>query len=485
MQGGPSLDIVPPVPCGFGKLTAMSTSVASAAALYNQGVDHLAAGNAEQAEACWRAALAQDPALAEAHANLAWLADARGEVSAAEAGYRQALALRPNLAPARLNFGGLLMNQRRLPEAEAEFTEAITLRPAEPAPWSNLGGLYAAWQRDAEAELCCRQALLREPGHAKACFNLAYVLLRQGRWEEGWPLLESRDWYAALQSRLELPRWQGEPLAGRRILVGPEAGYGDVIQFARYAPLLRQLGVGHVAVLCPPALAPLLATLEGVDAVLAWDQPAEGGWDCWVPLLSLPHLLGTRVDTVPAALPYLAVTPERRARWADRLPPASLRVGLVWRGSAQFENDAERSLPALATLAPLWQVPGIQFVSLQKGAGEDEAREPPPGQTLLHLGTQIEDFADTAALIDTMDLVISVDTSAAHLAGALGKPCWLLLPAYMTDWRWLQQREDTPWYPGVMRLFRQRQMGDWAPVVEELRRALVDWVTSGTAARRP
>lgn len=460
----------------------MSTSTPSAAELYNEGVDHLGTGDKARAEACWRAALERDPGLAEAHANLAWLAEERGESAVAEAGYRLALDLRPGQARIHLNFGGLLMHLRRLDEAEAAFTQAICLQPEDPAGWSNLGGLYAAWQRDAEAELCCRQALLREPAHAKARFNLAYVLLRQGRWAEGWPHLESRDWYAALQQLLDCPRWQGENLAGRSVLVGPEAGYGDVIQFARYAPLLRQRGAGRITLLCPPALQPLLATLDGVDDVLDWDQlraGEQGPWDCWVPLMSLPHVFETRVDTVPAVLPYLSVPQERRMRWSQRLdavPAGMRRVGVVWRGNPRFENDAERSLPSLASLAPLWEVSGVRFVSLQKGAGEDEARHPPAGQPVQDLGSACQDFADTAALIEAMDLVITVDTAAAHLAGALGKPCWLLLPAYMSDWRWLRQREDTPWYPGVMRLFRQPAMGQWAPVVDRVRDALADGV---------
>lgn len=460
----------------------------SAVDLFYQGSEHLQAGDATQAEACWRAALEQDPQMAEAHANLAYLHDERGEWAQAEASYVRALELQPDHAQLHLNYGTLLAGRKRLDEAEAAYTHAIELDPDAPAGWSNLGGLYVGMKRDAEAELCCRQALARDPEHAKARFNLAYVLLRQGRFEEGWPSLEARDWYAALQAQLNCPRWLGEPLQGQSLMIGPEAGYGDMIQFARYAPLLKARGAARITLLCPPALKPLLLTLQGVDAVLAWDEamPAEG-WDCWTPLLSIPLYCGTRLENIPADLPYLQALPERRARWQARLPAEGLRVGLVWKGNPRFENDADRSLPSLDVLQPLGEIAGVHFISLQKGEGEDQARHPPAGLTLLHLGSEIEDFADTAAIVAGLDLVICVDTALAHLAGALGRPCWVLLPHYKTDWRWLEGRSDTPWYPGLLRLFRQGPGQDWASVVAEVQGALSRRVQglAGTPSARP
>jgi hypothetical protein len=207
-------------------------------------------------------------------------------------------------------------------------------------------------------------------------------------------------------------------------------------------------------------------------------MPAEG-WDCWTPMLSLPLHCGTRLNSIPATLPYLQAMPERRARWQARLPTQGLRVGLVWKGNPRFENDADRSLSGLELLAPLGAVAGVQFISLQKGEGEDQARHPPAGLSLLHLGSEIEDFADTAAIVAGLDLVICVDTAVAHLAGALGRPCWVLLPHYKTDWRWLEGRSDSPWYPGLLRLFRQGPGEDWTAVVEEVRLALADWAASG------
>jgi ADP-heptose:LPS heptosyltransferase len=309
--------------------------------------------------------------------------------------------------------------------------------------------------------------------YAKAHFNLSYLLLRQGRFEEGWQCLEARDWYAALANRLSCPRWQGQSLVGKSMLIGYEAGHGDMIQFCRYAKLLKTQGVAHITLLCHPALKTLLLTLDSVDVVIAFDESLpEFAWDFWTPLLSLPFYCQTRAESIPAEIPYLQADAALLAKWRAVLPEGKLRVGLVWKGSPNFENDAERSLASLDLLAPLGAVKQVSFVSLQKGAGEQEAMQAPAGLSLLHLGSQMRDFADAAAIVENLDLVICVDTAMAHLTAALGRPCWLLLPNYMTDWRWLAEGASSMWYPGVMRLFRQPVSGDWAPVIAELVKAL-------------
>jgi hypothetical protein len=439
------------------------------------------------AEADLREALALVPTLAEAHANLAWLLERRGAIEEALVHYRLASSLQPDNARIQLNYGALLAELKQHGQAEASYRQALALDPDLPGGWSNLGALLALTGRDTEAEASFRIALAKDGAHALAHFNLAGLLLRQGRFEEGWQHLEARDWYAALVRQLDCPRWQGEPLAGRSVLVGYEAGHGDMIQFCRYVTLLRERGAARVDLVCHPALKTLLATLEGVGKVMAFDEAwSREGYDFWVPALSLPHLFNTRLDTMPARLPYLRAPEDRIAYWrkalAQQCPGPQLRVGLVWHGNPDFQNDPERSLPGLQWLAPLWGVPGIQFISLQKGRGETEAREPPPGRPIVELASELSDFADTAAVVTQLDLVISVDTAVAHLTGALGKPCWVLLPAYMPDWRWLEGRSESPWYPGVMRLFRQPQAGDWAPVVAAVRSALAQWASRG--ARR-
>ncbi|NJA88518.1 tetratricopeptide repeat protein [Rhodocyclus tenuis] len=477
--------------------------------LFFAGNQRLQEGDAAHAEAHFRAALALRPDFAEALANLAFLREQAGAPAEAEHYYRQTIALLPDCLQPYLNLSSLLLDGRRFADAEALLRQAQALAPTAPAVWSNLGALHACLHEDAAAEACYRAALRLDPEHTNSRFNLSYLLLRQGRFAEGWEAFEARDWYGVLTRHFLCPRWQGEPLQGKSILLGIEAGHGDMIQFARYASLLKAAGARHIAIVCHPALKALFARLRDADEILAFDEDIpRDGWDYWTPALSLPYYCQTRAATIPAPIPYLSADPQRVAYWAPRLPVrragGEALVGLVWKGSVGFENDTERSLPALATLAPLARVGGIRFVSLQKGQGEDEAHRPPDGMDMTPLGESLADFADTCAVIDALDLVIAVDTAVAHLAGAMGKPCWLLLPDYRTDWRWLTEREDSPWYPGRMRLFRQaagryRQaargpaaeamlvapagaasVGDspaqrWAPVIERVADALAEW----------
>jgi hypothetical protein len=371
--------------------------------------------------------------------------------------------------------GVRLLASRDAAGAEQSFRAVLRLVPEEPAAWTNLGVALASLKRDIEAEQCHRMAIRLKPDYRNARFNLAYVLLRNGRYDEGWSCLEARDWYANLAALLPFPRWQGESLAGKRLLIGIEAGHGDMIQFCRYATLAKAGGATRVGVLAHPALANLLLSYAALDEIFPADQKLpQDGWDYWVPPLSLPYHFATRLDCVPAPLPYLSADPARIERWrpkiesAEKSAVAVRRVGVAWRGSVGFENDAERSLASLAVLAPLAEVPGVRFYSLHREARPEDLAP----LAAVDLGTDIADFADTAAIIAQLDLVISVDTAVAHLAGAMAKPCWVLLPDYQTDWRWLSTRTDSPWYPGVMRLFRQPRRGDWNSVVQQVRVAL-------------
>ena len=440
----------------------------------------MAEGQEAPAEERFRTALAQMPDFYEANANLGLLLNRQRRWAEAEYHYREALALCPEQPQTYLNLGGMLAECKRFDEAEALYRQALENDPVAVTLWSNLGVLLACRQQEAEAETCYRTALALQEDYATAAFNLAYLLLRQGRMEEGWSRLEARDWYAPLERYLQFPRWRGEALAGKSLLIGVEAGHGDMMQFARYAALIKAQGASRVGVLCHPGLARLFTTLVGADDIFPLDRPVPAeGWDYWSPPLSLPFYFETRLDSVPADLPYLSPDPELVAQWAPVLAnddPQALKVGLVWKGSVGFENDADRSLPSLELLAPLGAIPGIRFISLQKGAGETEAQQPPAGLPLLHLGGQVTDFADTAAIVSQLDLVIAVDTGVAHLTGALGKPCWVLLPWYKADWRWLKDRSDSHWYPQVMRLFRQPAMGDWESVIADVTEALRTWV---------
>lgn len=459
----------------------MPVDRATAEALFHEGNRHLADGRLTDAGQCFENALALAPDLAEAQANLAIVLERQGMVDAAEAAYRRALDLNPGHLQIYLNLGVLLTNGKRFRDAEAIYRQALAQTPDAPAAWSYYGVMLACAKREMEAESCYQTALQLDPDYRPARFNLAYLQLRQGRLAEGWASLEARDRYDNLRRHFNFPRWRGEALSGETIVIGFEAGHGDMIQFARYASLLKRMGAAEVALICHPGLQRLFGTLAGVDRLLAVgeDIPTEG-WDFWTPPLSLPHYCRTTLDTIPASVPYLSAEPAGIADWAARLSGNGRRVGLVWKGNPRFENDADRSLPDLSVLAPLGGLAGIDFISLQKGTGEDEALAPPPDLHLQAFGGQLTDFADTAALIANLDLVISVDTAVAHLAGALGKPCWVLLPDFRTDWRWLTGRNDSPWYPSL-RLFRQPAGGDWLPVVSEVQQALESWLKPPSA----
>ncbi|HEV7816681.1 MAG TPA: tetratricopeptide repeat protein [Janthinobacterium sp.] len=456
----------------------MNNFIAQAEALFYDGNRRMDANDDKGAEDYFRLALHLVPNFGEALTNLALLRERAGAADEAETYYRRALELLPWNAGIYLNLGSLLLKRKRLAEAEANYRKALLLEPDSPNAWSLLGAALACMQREEEGERCYAQALQRDPDFARARFNLSYLLLRQGRLEEGWRHFEARDHYRHLEAHFTCPRWRGEALTGKTIVIGFEGGYGDLIQFSRYAALLKERGAERVTLIAHPLVASLMRSVSGVDEVLAVNREIPvNAWDFWTPVMSLPYYFGTRLDSVPAPIPYLAADAALAAKWAALLPPSGRRVGLSWKGNAKFENDADRSLPALALLAPLAAPAasgGLHFVSLQKGPGEDEAHSPPPGLTLLPLGAGLQDFADTAALVANMDLVISVDTAVAHLAGALGKECWTLLPDYRSDWRWLSGRGDTPWYPH-MRLFRQPSGGGWEPVIAAVAQALAAW----------
>jgi Tfp pilus assembly protein PilF len=452
---------------------------AAAVVLFRAGEQYLQAGAWQKAEQSFRHALALNVQFAEARANLGYVLDQAGAHTEAESHYRTALTLVPHHATVHLNLGAMLALQKRHAEAEACYAAALALEPDSSAVWSNLGALNLNLKRDDTAEACLRHAIVLDPTNARARFNLAYLQLRHGNFEEGWALFEARDWYKGLERQLAFPRWQGEALARHALLVTYEAGHGDVIQFSRFIPLLKALGASHITLLCHPALKSLLGGLQGLDAVCGFNEslPPQA-FAYWMPLMSAPHYLGTRLDTVPALLPYLHADPVRLVQWTSHLPATdALRVGLVWKGNPQFENDSDRSLPHLQSLAPLWRVPSVHFVSLQKGAGEGDIAQCSAHQPLTELGSHMQDFADAAAIVAQLDLVIAVDTAMAHLAGALGKPCWLLLPWYMTDWRWGAEGVNSMWYPDVMRIFRQGADCDWGPVIAAVARALLERTT--------
>jgi Flp pilus assembly protein TadD len=446
---------------------------AKVATLVLEGNRLLQAGNAEGAKECFRHARALIRGFSEALANLASLLKQSGAREDAEKYYGWAAALLPDITRIHVDPNLPLEKQNRFTEAEAACLQALRLAPDSPGAWTNLGVLLARMKRDDESERCYRTAIGLNEGYSNAYFNLSYVLLRRGRFEEGWRCLEMRKSHGFLDNYFTFPRWHGEPLHGKSLIIGFEGGHGDMIQFCRYATVLKAMGATRISLTCHPGLKTLFETLSGVDEVLSFpEEVPASGWDFWTLPLSLPYYCQTRLHNIPAPIPYLKADPARVAKWSLLLPTSGFRIGLAWKGNPNFENDEDRSLPSLDVLAPLGAVPGVHFISLQKGQGEEEAQRPPSGLRLFALGGALRDFADTAAIMACLDLVISVDTAAAHLAGAMGKPCWVLLPDHLTDWRWLTGRTDSPWYPKTMRLFRQSPGGGWSQVVAALLKSL-------------
>jgi tetratricopeptide (TPR) repeat protein len=397
---------------------------------------------------------------------------------------------RPDWVLAHHLLGFVLADLGLTDAAIAEFRRVVAMCPGPAAGWANLGMmLKVQGQFDAAIE-AYDKAIAREPQGARIKVNRAVVLLQAGRFSEAWPDYE---WRLSLPGHQALDRERLLPavstvgdLTGKTILVTHEEGFGDTLQFLRYVPLLAEHGA-RVVVWVPQPLERVLRCVPGVAAVLSGNQ-SELQFNFHCPFLSLPRAFETTLETIPATVPYLFADPAMAAGWAARLPVGGVRVGLVWAGQARpwlpgFDVvDARRSMP-LATLAPLAKVPGASFVSLQMGAGAKEVKEPPPGLSLFDAMSDTMDFADTAAIIANLDIVVSVDTSVVHLAGAMGKPV-MLLDRYDNCWRWLSGREDSPWYPGL-RIFRQERLGDWRPVVARVAMALTRLAAGGHPCPAP
>ncbi|HYZ21741.1 MAG TPA: tetratricopeptide repeat protein [Rhodopila sp.] len=444
----------------------------------NLGLALLALRQADNALSCHRRALLLDPDSADAQNNLGMTLYAQGHLAEAENAFRAALRLDPSHANATLNLGTMQQLKDRPEAAEALFRQALALGVDPARGRANLALSLLEQVRPQDAEACCREALAADPSSPQARTNLSLALLMQGRLTEGWQEYEARWAVEALAGPtgvrvpvLPQPRWTGQQLNGEAVLLWAEQGFGDVLQFCRYAPMVARAG-GRVVLVVPAALKRLMATLDGVAEVLSEHDGMLPPFDHHCPLLSLPHAFGTTLETIPAPAQYLSGDPRP---WADVLAGMSgLKVGLVWAGRSRTEQphavaiDRRRSM-RLADMLPLLSVPGCSFISLQLGPPAAQLRQA-PGLPLLDVSERLADWADTAGLISGLDLVIAVDTAVAHLAGALGRPVWML-NRFDSCWRWFLDRDDTPWYPS-MRLFRQTRRGDWTGVIQRAAAAL-------------
>jgi Flp pilus assembly protein TadD len=467
---------------------------------FTLATEHHRRGQFAQAESLYRTLIAQDPAHTDAVQMLGVLCNQTGRADEAISLLRLAIQLNPNRPDYFNNLGLVLAGQGKLQEAADALRRALSLSPDFPQALNNLGNVFRELGRLEEACNALSAAIAHEPSYAEAHANLGHVhqnlhdaalaitayqrslaqrddpevrlalastCLLAGNLERGWPLYESR-WEASgrqMNRGFSQPLWDGSDLAGRTILLHAEQGLGDTIQFIRYVPMVRQRS-GRAIVLCPPELQRLLTGQLGIEQVVT-DLNALPPFDVHCPILSLPRVFGTMLKSIPAQVPYLEPDQQLVGPWRQRLNALSpgLKAGLVWAGSRAHRRDRHRSI-APAKLARLAHAPGVRFISLQKG----DAAATPPDMPLVDWTGELHDLADTAALVSNLDLMISADTAVAHLAGALARPVWLLLP-FSPDWRWMWDRPDSPWYP-TMRLFRQTTPGDWEGVIGRVLGAL-------------
>lgn len=454
------------------------------------GLDHMlqSAGSFAQkgqlveAAAVLEQILAVHPHSIEAKFHLAQVREQEGQPDVAQTLLVQLTEARPDVAEAWAELAFLSFRQQDPEQAEAYLRQFLKLHPTDGQGWSNLGIALQHQQRLAEAEAAYEQAISLAPDDAQAHLNRAVLWLYQGKWQKGFQEYEWRLQRPQRKKELAwctaMPRWQGEFFSGKRLLVHHEQGFGDALQFCRYLRQVKERG-GWVALSTRKELVSLLERVAGLDEVVVQsDELDYRDYDLYVPLLSLPLIFGTTVRSIPASVPYLSACEERKNYWRERIDQESaageLRVGLLWAGSRYGWNDYQRSSLLEEWLA-LQEVPGVSYFSLQMGVAAEQAAACSNEWQIVDLGKDIQDFADTAALVENLDLVITVDTALAHVAGGLGKEVWILLPV-LADWRWLESGETTAWYPQI-RLFRQETSGEWTGVIQRAAEELAQRAT--------
>lgn len=468
---------------------AVQLEPAEAQLFYQYGVASGAAGRREESRNAYRRAVEMDPRLTAGWNNLGHQLAALGEPEAALEAVQRALRLEPHFVAARYNLGVTMQSLGRDDEARKAYQLVLAAAGPHADTLNNLGGLCLAEAEPALAAELYERALGADAAHPEARWNLGLSQLSLGRWRSGWKNYEERKPQRTASGREGIPRWRsGDDLSGRGIALLCEQGLGDGVQFLRYASEVRKLGAARVTVECPARLAPLFRLAEGIDEV-AERSAASQTWtaDYYVPLMSLPYELGTQEETIPAPGPNYRLPEERRSAWRARLDAEgpSLKVGIVWGGNPDNAKGLVRSMPLAEMVAPLASVcPNVKLISLQHGPQCEELSGAAVGYGSLVADWPQADLVDTAALVAELDLVITVDTLMAHLAGALCRRTWVALP-FAADWRWMTApRENSPWYPGRMRLFRQPKRADWAGAMKSVCEALAAIVVTGAEAAR-
>ena len=427
-------------------------------------------GKRQEAVIFYRQALAFAPQQAMTHSNLGVVLNELGLPEEAVASFKRAIALSPDYEWAYVNIAPAQLEQGFSQASEQACRRAIQLRPDLPIAHFNLGASLKTMNRLGEAVACFRQAIALQPNFGEAHFGLGQVLLMMGDYEAGWPEYDWRwalpeyGWLQTIHGAFVQPRWRGESLEGRTILIYAEQGLGDAIQYSRYLPQVVARG-GHVILAVHPPLKSLFAGFAGVTIVGLDDVPLPP-FDVHCPLLGLPEIFKTRMDNIPCQIPYLSADPEKAERWRQRIGGTGLKVGVIWAGNPTQKGDRWRS-PRLAAMLPLLAVKGVDFVALQKGPGRDDLANTKLPADVLDLGEEIADFADTAAIMAGLDLVITSCTAPLHLAGALGVPTWAVIP-FSPHFLWQLKRGDSPWYPSLT-LYRQERPGtDWSVPVNRM-----------------
>lgn len=416
-------------------------------------------------------ALELRPDFAAAHGNLGDAIRASKGPLEALVHYRRAIELAPTQAEHHNNLGNAWAEAGRLDESVVAYQEALKLKSDYAEVYNNMGVNLGDLHRLDEAAEALQRAIYLQPGQTGTHRNLSIILLLKGDFERGWAEYEwrLRD-RGSPANRFKKPMWDGGPIEGRTILLHPEQGLGDTIQFIRYAALVKQRGA-KVLVECPKPLMQLFETCPGIDALIPLGEPLPE-FDLHIPLMSLPFVFQTRLDTIPADIPYLQAEPALVEQWRNRLgSKTDFKVGVCWQGNPNYGGDRNRSIP-FQHFSALADIPGVKLFSLQKGHGRDQLTSQTDQFPIVDLADEINDFRDTAAIIKNLDLVVSCDSSPVHLAGALGRPVWVAL-CRPSDWRWMRGRNDSPWYPSV-RLFQQQRWGDWDEVFGRMAETLCE-----------
>ena len=452
---------------------AISLQPGMAMAHNNLGTALAGLGKHQEAIASYDHALQLDPGHTDSLINLGISWAALGKLDIATDFYKRAVQQKPDHDKAHYNLGVALAERDDLQAAVASYRRAIELNPAYAEAWDNLGCVLVALGQPAEALVCHDRALQVRPDYDKAYMSRGVARLRLGDYAGGWPDYECRyKLQEFVMPSFPQPRWNGDRLDGKTILLAAEQGLGDTLQFVRYAARVRQR-CAKVIVACQKALIPLLSNTPGIDQLFP-PEVALPHFDAWASLVSLPGIMGTTLQTIPADVPYLFPSKELVKHWQPELQAIpGFKIGICWQGNPDYKADRERSVP-LVDFAPLAHVPGVQLISLQKGHGAEQVAQVSAQFPIIDLASRLDlsrgPFMDTAAVMKGLDLIVTADTAIAHLAGGLGVPVWIALP-YVAHWCWLWDRNDSPWYPSAC-LFRQSERGNWKPVFTRLAESL-------------